>query len=63
MAATESAVCKPSRGDAERCTYKVTITRADTDGAPRGLWHVAVLATAEDGGTTLDTKTADFTVV
>ncbi|WP_405849060.1 DUF5707 domain-containing protein [Streptomyces sp. NBC_01518] len=63
MAAAESAVCKPSVGDTERCTYKVTITRADTDGSPRGLWHVAVLATAEDGGTTLDTKTADFTVM
>lgn len=63
MAAAESAVCKPSGGDTERCTYKVTISRAEADESPRGLWHVAVLTTTEDGDTTLDTKTADFTVV
>jgi hypothetical protein len=44
-----------------RCTYEVAVTRAETDGSPRGLWHVAVLATAGDGGTALDTKAADFT--
>ncbi|MFI5875183.1 DUF5707 domain-containing protein [Streptomyces sp. NPDC051445] len=62
MAAAEPAVCKPSGGDTERCTYRVTVTREDADGSPRGLWHVAVLATAEDGDATLDTKAADFTV-
>lgn len=61
MAAAEPAVCKPSGRDTERCTYKVTVTRADADGSPRGLWHVAVLTTAKDGDTTLDTKAADFT--
>ncbi|MGC0343579.1 DUF5707 domain-containing protein [Streptomyces sp. SLBN-8D4] len=62
MAAVESAVCKPSGGDTERCTYKVTVTRADADDSPQGAWHVAVLATAKDGDTTLDTKAADFKV-
>ncbi|WP_449348866.1 DUF5707 domain-containing protein [Streptomyces shaanxiensis] len=62
MAAVESAVCKPSGGDSQRCTYKVPVTRADAEGSPRGQWHVAVLVTAEDGDTTLDTKAADFTV-
>ncbi|GGK72078.1 DUF5707 domain-containing protein [Streptomyces flaveus] len=62
MAAVESAVCKPSGGDTARCTYTVTVTRAEADTSPRGLWHVAVLATAEDGDTMLDTKAADFTV-
>ncbi|MGI5195854.1 DUF5707 domain-containing protein [Streptomyces sp. CA-288835] len=62
MAAVESAVCKPSGEDTARCTYTVTVTRAEADASPRGLWHVAVLATAEDGDTTLDTKAADFTV-
>ncbi|MFE1834556.1 DUF5707 domain-containing protein [Streptomyces sviceus] len=62
MAAMESAVCKPSGGDTERCTYKATVTRADADGSPRGLWHVAVLVTAKDGDTTLDTKASDFNV-
>jgi hypothetical protein len=62
MAAVESAVCKPSGGDSQRCTYKVPVTRADAEGSPRGQWHVAVLVTTEDGDTTLDTKAADFTV-
>ena len=62
MAAVESAHCKPSGGDTVRCTYKVAVTRDDADTSPRGLWHVAVLATAKDGDTTLDTKAADFTV-
>lgn len=60
MAAVESAHCKPSGGDTEHCTYKVPVTAAD--GSPRGQWHVAVLVTAKNGDTTLDTKAADFTV-
>jgi hypothetical protein len=62
MAAVESAVCKPSGGDTERCSYQVAVTRADADASPRGLWHVAVLATAENGDTTLDTEAAAFKV-
>ncbi|MFF7048054.1 DUF5707 domain-containing protein [Streptomyces griseorubiginosus] len=60
MAAVESAVCKPSGGDTEQCAYKVAVTGADD--SPRGQWHVAVLVTAKDGDTTLNTKAADFTV-
>jgi hypothetical protein len=63
MAAVESAVCKASGEDTVRCTYKVPVTSADAEASPRGVWHVAVLATAEDGDTTLVTKAADFTVV
>lgn len=48
--------------DTVRCTYTATVTRADAEASPHGLWHVAVLATAKDGETTLDTKAADFTV-
>lgn len=62
MAAAESAVCKPSGEDTVRCTYTVEVTGSDAESSPRGVWHVAVLATAEDGETTLDTKAADFTV-
>ncbi|MFI0513810.1 DUF5707 domain-containing protein [Streptomyces sp. WSLK1-5] len=62
MAAVESASCEPSGGDTVRCTYKVTVTRADAETSPRGAWHVAVLATAKDGDTRLDTRAADFTV-
>ncbi|MFC8358573.1 DUF5707 domain-containing protein [Streptomyces griseorubiginosus] len=60
MAAVESAVCKSSGGDTEKCTYMVAVT--DADHSPRGQWHVAVLVTAENGDTTLNTKAADFTV-
>ncbi|TXS44098.1 DUF5707 domain-containing protein [Streptomyces sp. OR43] len=63
MAAVESAVCKASGEDTVRCTYKATVTRADTEASPRGVWHVAVLATSEDGETTLVAKAADFTVL
>ncbi|WP_066946980.1 DUF5707 domain-containing protein [Streptomyces lushanensis] len=62
MAAAEPAVCKPSRQDTLRCTYTAQITGADAEASPRGVWHVAVLATAQDGATTLDTEAADFTV-
>ncbi|WP_371661385.1 DUF5707 domain-containing protein [Streptomyces sp. NBC_00280] len=62
MASVESAVCKPSGGDTVRCTYTVPVTRADAEASERGVWHVAVLATAKDGDTELVTKAADFTV-
>ncbi|MFJ4622640.1 DUF5707 domain-containing protein [Streptomyces sp. NPDC088812] len=62
MAAVESAVCKPSGEDTARCTYTVEVTASDAASSPSGLWHVAVLATAHDGTTTLDTEAADFTV-
>ncbi|MFD4953876.1 DUF5707 domain-containing protein [Streptomyces sp. NPDC058451] len=62
MAAAETAVCKPAGQDTLRCTYTVRVTDADAKSSPRGTWHVAVLATAKDGTTTLDTKAADFTV-
>ncbi|WP_406007059.1 DUF5707 domain-containing protein [Streptomyces sp. NBC_00637] len=62
MASAEPAVCKPSGEDTVRCTYTVEVTGSDAESSPRGAWHVAVLATAKDGTTTLDTEAADFTV-
>lgn len=62
MAAAESATCKPAGHDSTRCTYTLTLTSSDADSSPGGLWHIAVLATAEDGSTTLDREAADFTV-
>ncbi|TQJ92571.1 DUF5707 domain-containing protein [Streptomyces sp. SLBN-31] len=62
MAQAESALCTPSGGHTARCTYRVTVSRADADTTPRGQWYVAVLATAKDSRTTLDTKAANFTV-
>jgi hypothetical protein len=62
MAAVESASCKASGEDTVHCTYKVAVSPADAKSSPRGVGHVAVLATAKDGDTKLDTKAADFTV-
>ncbi|MGQ4353022.1 DUF5707 domain-containing protein [Streptomyces drozdowiczii] len=62
MAAAEPAVCAPAGGDTVHCTYTVTVTAADAASSPRDVWQVAVLATAKDGTTTLDTTAADFTV-
>ncbi|MFJ2307163.1 DUF5707 domain-containing protein [Streptomyces sp. NPDC087787] len=62
LTATESAVCKPAGQDTVRCTYTARVTDADAKSSPRGTWHVAVLVTAKDGTTTLDTEAAGFTV-
>ncbi|MER5946273.1 DUF5707 domain-containing protein [Streptomyces sp. NPDC001904] len=62
MARAESARCRPSGGDTERCTYTVRVTAADAASFPRGSWHVAALATDTDGITALDTSAVDFTV-
>ncbi|MET8748008.1 DUF5707 domain-containing protein [Streptomyces sp. NPDC004728] len=62
MAAVESADCRPSGQDTVRCTYTAEVTGADAESSPRGAWHIAVLATAQDGTTTLDTEAAGFTV-
>ncbi|MEW2114617.1 DUF5707 domain-containing protein [Streptomyces sp. NPDC005474] len=62
MASVDSAVCKPSGGDTVRCTYTIPVTRADAASSPRGVWHVAVLATSKHGDTKLVTKAADFNV-
>ncbi|MEH0576092.1 MULTISPECIES: DUF5707 domain-containing protein [Streptomyces] len=62
MAEVDSAACKPSGADTARCTYTTAVTGSDAESSPRGVWHIAVLATAQDGTTTLDTKATDFTV-
>ncbi|ANP55089.1 hypothetical protein J2Z21_003430 [Streptomyces griseochromogenes] len=62
MTAAEAATCKPAGKDTVRCAYRTGVTGADAASSPRGSWHVAVLATAGDGTTTLDTKAAGFTV-
>ncbi|MFE3168367.1 DUF5707 domain-containing protein [Streptomyces sp. NPDC059224] len=62
MAGVEPATCAPAEGDTTRCVYKSVVTAADAASSAHGTWHVAVLATAKDGSTTLDTKVTDFTV-
>ncbi|MFB8102215.1 MULTISPECIES: DUF5707 domain-containing protein [unclassified Streptomyces] len=65
MAHVESATCEPAgpSGDAAAlCTYKVKVTAAEAAESPKGAWHVAVLASAEDGGRTFAPKAAGFTV-
>ncbi|MFC8427407.1 DUF5707 domain-containing protein [Streptomyces sp. NPDC057253] len=62
MTAAEPADCKPAGEDTARCTYTVRVTAAESASSPHGPWHVAVLATAVDGSTTLNTQAAGFTV-
>ncbi|MFJ3671111.1 DUF5707 domain-containing protein [Streptomyces sp. NPDC090106] len=62
LADAESATCTPAGDDTVHCTYKAAVTRAEAKGSPQGAWHVAVLATAKNGTTTLDTTAADFTL-
>ncbi|MFD8567220.1 DUF5707 domain-containing protein [Streptomyces sp. NPDC059639] len=62
MSRAESARCESTGADGTRCAYTVAVTAADAASFPRGSWHVAVLATDEDGATTLDTEAVDFTV-
>ncbi|MFG3164990.1 DUF5707 domain-containing protein [Streptomyces sp. NPDC048232] len=62
LAAAESATCKPAGDDTARCTYKVTVTAAEATESAKGSWHVATLATADNGDTAFNDKTATFTV-
>ncbi|MFJ8113196.1 DUF5707 domain-containing protein [Streptomyces sp. NPDC096132] len=62
MAEAEPARCEPAGGDTVRCVYTASVTAVEAASSPRGSWHVAALATAEDGTTTLDTEAVDFTV-
>ncbi|MFG2577665.1 DUF5707 domain-containing protein [Streptomyces sp. NPDC048481] len=62
MAEAEPAVCKPYKKHTAICTYGVRTTASDAASSPRGVWHVAVLATAQNGTRTLDTRAADFLV-
>ncbi|WP_089107468.1 DUF5707 domain-containing protein [Streptomyces hyaluromycini] len=62
MAEVASATCTPAGGHTVRCVYKGGMTAADIASSPHGAWHIAVLATAKDGHTTLDTKAAGFTL-
>ncbi|MFD8817904.1 DUF5707 domain-containing protein [Streptomyces sp. NPDC059627] len=62
MASVESATCTPAGGHTVRCVYQDTVSAADVASSAHGTWHIAVLATAKDGHTTLDTEAADFTL-
>src|SRR4051794_12622440 len=62
MAAAETAVCKAAGKHTVHCTYTTTVSPTDAATSPHGAWHIAVLAEAKNGSTTLDDKAADFTV-
>ncbi|MGA5767749.1 DUF5707 domain-containing protein [Streptomyces pseudogriseolus] len=62
MAAAESATCEPTGDDSARCTYTVPVTATDADASPNGRWHIAVLATEDDGSSTLAEEASGFTV-
>ncbi|MFC8513002.1 DUF5707 domain-containing protein [Streptomyces sp. NPDC057257] len=62
LAAVESATCEAATADTARCTYTTPVSTADAAASPHGTWHIAVLATARNGTTTLDTRAADFEI-
>ncbi|MEW1779322.1 DUF5707 domain-containing protein [Streptomyces sp. NPDC086777] len=62
MASVESATCTPAGARTVRCVYRTPVSAADAASSAHGAWHIAVLATAKDGHTTLDTRAADFTL-
>jgi hypothetical protein len=62
LSTAESATCKPAGEDTARCTYQVTVTADEAAESEDGRWHVATLATAENGDSAFDDKTATFTV-
>ncbi|MEU9579700.1 MULTISPECIES: DUF5707 domain-containing protein [Streptomyces] len=61
MAEVESADCAAAEGDTVVCAYEVPVTTEDLAGTVPGTWHVATLATAEDGTTAFADRTATFT--
>jgi uncharacterized protein DUF5707 len=62
MTTAETATCKPAARHTVHCTYTTPVSPTDTASSPHGAWHIAVLAVAKNGTTTLDNKAADFTV-
>ncbi|MGQ4363386.1 DUF5707 domain-containing protein [Streptomyces sp. AK04-3B] len=62
MTAADTAVCKPFKKHTVNCTYTIKATASDAESSPRGVWHIAVLATARNGTTTLNAEAADFIV-
>jgi hypothetical protein len=62
MAEVESADCEDAKGDTVVCTYEVPVIAKDLAESPRGTWHIATLATAEDGTTTFADRAATVTV-
>jgi hypothetical protein len=62
MAEVESADCVDAEGDTVVCTYDAPVTAKDLADSPRGTWHIATLATAENGTTAFADRTATFTV-
>ncbi|WP_191134045.1 DUF5707 domain-containing protein [Streptomyces sp. col6] len=62
LVGADPATCKPAGEDTVRCTYKVTVSASEAAESGTGRWHVATLATADNGDTSFNDKTATFTV-
>ncbi|MFD4875954.1 DUF5707 domain-containing protein [Streptomyces sp. NPDC058420] len=57
-----SATCKATSDDTYRCAYTLKITQKEAAEAAKGTWYVSALATAKDGDTGFDPKTATFEI-
>ncbi|NEB00681.1 DUF5707 domain-containing protein [Streptomyces sp. SID13726] len=58
----ESAKCVSVSDETARCTYTLTVTKADAAELATGAWQVSVLATGEDGDTVFVGDAARFEV-
>lgn len=54
----DKAECRSIPDETSRCTYTLKVTQQDAADLAEGTWHVSVLATAEDGGTTFVPRAA-----
>ncbi|MFI2376193.1 DUF5707 domain-containing protein [Streptomyces sp. NPDC018964] len=58
----DEAECRSTSDETSHCAYTLKVTRQDAADLAEGTWHVSVLATAKDGGTTFVPRAATFDV-
>ncbi|EKX63281.1 hypothetical protein Sipo8835_25505 [Streptomyces ipomoeae] len=58
----ENAECVSTSDETSRCTYTLTVTKADAAELARGTWYVSALATAKDGDRTFVPRAATFDI-
>ncbi|WP_200309272.1 DUF5707 domain-containing protein [Streptomyces adelaidensis] len=62
MEHVDSAECDSTSDETSRCTYELTVTKADAADLDKGTWYVSALATAKDGDTEFVSPAATFEI-
>jgi hypothetical protein len=62
LAYVEDATCTPSSATTSVCTYTFTVDEREAATVPTGIWHTAVLITANDHEKTFSANAATFTI-